>query len=287
MSDNMRGERSFGILDKMTTEELEDLMRQMPLDDINTDYWNAVMDAYMRRADTQKSDVEAALNDFKDKYSGYKPVFSENSEAPRKTQISQQAISKTGHRSFYHIGLVAAVAAVVLIAGTVTAYAFGYDLWGAVATWTKETFSFIVDGSKENEVSASTTPEPRLYGLYQALDDAGITQEVIPNWLPDGYEVKSLEATSEPLRLFAVYCKDSNNILIQINRVDPSNSITFEKDAVDVEEYVVNDITHYLISNNDQTRAAWVNADLECSISGDISEDELKKMINSIYGELD
>jgi hypothetical protein len=281
MPDNIRRERSFGILDSMTTAELEDLMRQMPLEDIDTDYWNAVMDAYMSRADVSKSDVEAALNDFKEKYSGYEPVFCESSETPRKTQASQKVISRTGHRSLFRAGFVAAIVAVMLIAGTVTAYAFGYDLWGAVATWTKDVFSFAVD---DEEPTSAVSPNNELYELHLAILDAGITQEVAPTWLPEDYKAKDLDVSIEPFKLFAAFSKDNGSVIIQIRDIDSSNS-TFEKDAGDVEEYIVNGITHYIISNNNQPQAVWVNADLECSISGDISKSEMQRMIQSIYKE--
>jgi hypothetical protein len=37
------------------------------------------------------------------------------------------------------------------------------------------------------------------------------------------------------------------------------------------------------MSNEGQIRAAWTNQNLMCSISGDLSENELKQMIDSIY----
>ncbi len=37
------------------------------------------------------------------------------------------------------------------------------------------------------------------------------------------------------------------------------------------------------MSNNGQLKAAWTNQNMVCSISGDLSEEELKKMIDSIY----
>ena len=42
-------------------------------------------------------------------------------------------------------------------------------------------------------------------------------------------------------------------------------------------------IEHYIMTNNRQINAVWTNKNYECSIGGDISEDELRKMIDSIY----
>ena len=49
-----------------------------------------------------------------------------------------------------------------------------------------------------------------------------------------------------------------------------------------VELYEVDDIKYYIIANNEQLRAAWVVDSFECYISGPLSVEELKQMINSI-----
>ena len=49
-----------------------------------------------------------------------------------------------------------------------------------------------------------------------------------------------------------------------------------------VEEYKTNGITYYLFDNNEQVQAAWIVDSYECGITGKVTIDELKLMINSI-----
>lgn len=57
----------------------------------------------------------------------------------------------------------------------------------------------------------------------------------------------------------------------------------FEKDSENITKYESNDVTHYILSNNASYVATWANDTLVCSILGDITVDELKQMIDSIY----
>ena len=49
-----------------------------------------------------------------------------------------------------------------------------------------------------------------------------------------------------------------------------------------VEEYIVSGITYYIFENNKQVQAAWTVDSYECNISGNVTIDELKQMIDSI-----
>ena len=49
-----------------------------------------------------------------------------------------------------------------------------------------------------------------------------------------------------------------------------------------VEEYEVAGVTYYLFENYEFSRAVWLYDSYECDISGEVTIDELKKMIDSI-----
>ena len=56
----------------------------------------------------------------------------------------------------------------------------------------------------------------------------------------------------------------------------------YQKDVGPVEEYQVANIVYYFYSNAGQSCVSWCIDNMECSIYGDISMDELKEMVNSI-----
>lgn len=57
----------------------------------------------------------------------------------------------------------------------------------------------------------------------------------------------------------------------------------FEKDSGSVLEYTKNGIVHYIMSNENILTAAWINGTCECSISGELDEEEMATIIDSIY----
>jgi hypothetical protein len=113
---------------------------------------------------------------------------------------------------------------------------------------------------------------------------------VAPQWYPAGLETAELTATprNTGVTIRANYETTGKSISVAIRQYvsaeDASIGIgSFEKDAADVTKYECNGIIHYILSNNFSHVAAWTNDTLVCSILGDVTVDELKQMINSIY----
>ena len=50
-----------------------------------------------------------------------------------------------------------------------------------------------------------------------------------------------------------------------------------------VEPYYVNHVPHYIMENMGRRTAAWQNGNTENAIQGDLTVEELKQMIDSIY----
>ncbi|MGS0764391.1 DUF4367 domain-containing protein [Syntrophomonas curvata] len=48
--------------------------------------------------------------------------------------------------------------------------------------------------------------------------------------------------------------------------------------------YDKNNIPHYIFQNLDQMQAVWVNANIIYNVTGDVSADEMKKIIGSMNG---
>ena len=57
----------------------------------------------------------------------------------------------------------------------------------------------------------------------------------------------------------------------------------YEKNEGSPEEYYVNGIPHYIMGNMARNVAIWRNGNVECSIQGFLTVDQLKQMIDSIY----
>lgn len=73
---------------------------------------------------------------------------------------------------------------------------------------------------------------------------------------------------------------------IQINLYNqlPENEASwYQKDSTQVEIFTIDGVSHYIMSNLGDYTAVWTIENYECSISGDISVETLKKMIEKCW----
>ena len=148
--------RDFSKFDEMSTEELNEILRQdsqLPDgEDSDTDAILYIMGVIAKRNQELPSsdfgDVNHAWSSFNKNYrfasSEGCSLFDFDDEpqlngTSDKTQILQPAPrSNTRPRKWVlRTARILAAVIAVLLATSLTAYAFGFDLWGAIANWTK------------------------------------------------------------------------------------------------------------------------------------------------------
>ena len=133
--------------------------------------------------------------------------------------ITGRSCQKEKNHRFLRVACMAVVFAVLFFGGTITSYAFGYDLWGAFAHWTRETFGFAY---------VTPTDHPKSYSsLQDALSHYGITEPLAPTWIPDGYTLQSVDVSETPAstKFLAAY-KDIDKKEFTISVKEVSNGDT-------------------------------------------------------------
>ena len=275
--------RDFSHFDKLSTEELQEILRQDSLlDDDSSDIDTIlyITDLLAKRSDSSNNskDVEAAWKSFKENYYPYisdsEPLYSFDSPEdkvvkakPRRPRRVMKTLS------------VAAVLAVVIISGSVTASAFGYSLWGAVAEWTRDTFGF-TQSSQNNGIYP-------FENLRDALAAYDIDEPIVPQWIPDGYGEDTVQAAETPDSkiIVAVSKYGSKEIKLEVKIFDdPSNRHwLYEMFEDDVEKYFSNGIDFYIMKNDDFTRVSWAVGNNECSILCSLKPKEIYRMVDSIF----
>lgn len=172
----------------------------------------------------------------------------------------------------------------MIFSGSITAKAFGFDLWEIIVKWTQETFHFgYVSDNTENSGPNEQSTEIFL-GLQTALDDYDIDTPLVPTWIPDGYTEGDIRIFDTPKQrqFFGEYQSGDQVIKVWVEDHLNSDPLQIEQSDSVVEVYSHAGIDYYIIRDNDQYRAAWIRDSFSCYISGPISVDELKLMINSI-----
>lgn len=281
------GQRDFSQFDKLSTEELEELICQdFQLENAEESDMDLILHITevleeRRKKSGKTDDVDSAWKSFNENYRPYPgdgtPLFdfSENEQEIKPAKPAKRI--RMGTR----VASIAAIIAIVLVAGTVTAHALGFDLLGQIARWTQETFGFV---SQDSELSEA---DPVFESFDTTLREYGITDQILPTWIPDGYDCKDIAVTETPqyIRFLGKYGSKPNELSITINNYYDSgnlNSPTYEVDE-GAELYVFNGIEHYIMVNSDYTRISWIQGSNECAILCTLSRTDAEKMINSIY----
>ena len=167
----------------------------------------------------------------------------------------------------------------IVIFGSVTAKALGFDIWEAVVQWTQETFHFGDWNNSPNEGN-----ELSFSSLHDALVDHNISTPLAPHLIPFGYELVDITIEQTPLQKAyrATYMNGEQILKITIlDHLDKYPIYAEQSDGL-VEEYVVSGVTYYIFANYDNVKAVWIVDSYECYISGNVTIEEVKQMINSI-----
>ena len=276
MSENLnRSNPDFSKYDSMSIGELEEILRadaQGPeRDDSDVDEILYVMEVLAKKRRQNGIAGKTALEAYQDFQQHYLPMAEEESKPRRKSNVIP----------FRRIAAVAACL-VLVFSLTTTANAFSFrDVWDAVVTWAQETFSFSIGV----EISDSDTDSNLKYtSLQDLLDKYEINDATIPNFIPNGYELIELVIDETPLQdsYVAIFSDGNNKLKISLKSFMDIEPERIEQSDELLEIYTYSGINFFIFSNHEQVRAAWIDNSYEYYISGAITVDELKIMIDSI-----
>lgn len=289
--------RSGPAWEDMSTGELRELLA-MDLEapegeELTTGQIIEILEVIERREPeiAEKFDADAAWRDFQAKHLGQAP-FCDTDQLPEPDsshpiQIEDRQIP--GKKSLrFKIAVLVAAALVLLLCGT--AMANGLSVFQTIAKWGAETFGFVWVSNNERESGADATEYDPFRALRIAVERKSDVQAV-PTWAPNGTEIVgniSVVERTQCIRIQGTYKigDDQFTIRIQIYQEGPETyDGTYERDEMYEDEYEVGGVTHYIMDNNGNTGAVWTNGLVEGYIQGDLSVNDLKGMIDSIYRE--
>ena len=278
MSENLdRGTRDFSKYDAMSTEALEEILRldaEAPEgQESDEELLFYVMGVLADRRNNTEFTGKTAL----EAYESFKQHY-----LPEEDQIESVPAGKRRSICWFR-SLTAAAAALVIVVGlSVSAEAFGWDFWNVVAKWAKETFSFVGDGTDASE--PDTKVDLEFGSLQEALEWHRRDSNIVPMWFPERYEVETVRVDVTPLQeLFSARYRDGEHtIKITIRSYLDAEPEQIERSDDLLEIYPVSGIDYYIFANHEQIQTVWIIDSYECYISGELTIDETKAMIDSI-----
>lgn len=261
-------------LEQMPTQKLSELLhKELEKESVDGDLVRLIMQMLEARESKDEPDLNDACTAAWEQ-------FKANCAEDKKRMADQPQVRNM--RRLVSVAAVAAVLAILIFAvPTVSGTENVVELLGR---WTSSVFDFFRPDAVQ-PAYVFNTDNQGLQQFYDAVTDIGITQPVVPMWIPDGYELAEIKKTSTPtkVRLCAIYANSDKKIIFTIDLYGAEAPHKYETEETNTRSIEIKDITHYIESNDGACVAIWFRDSLECSLSADCQEDTLIEMLRSIY----
>lgn len=269
-NDNLMYFRS--VMEQMTTEQLDELLHEeltkaVPNGEVVRQALNILEDREKDIPVEMTPEVMAAWNLYRD------------------TQEPVQSRPFFQRRRILKTASVAAVLAVLVIALSQPAAA--KSVFERLIRWTDSFFQLISPGDDgfSSDEYIFQTDNPGLQEVYDAVVKLGITDPVVPMWLPEGYELVMCKVTDSfsGKGISAELTNGTHSFLYRVYLY--SNVVTnkYQKDETEVITIERGGTIHTIIENDGAWTVVWTKDNMECSFLIDCQEDILYKILGSIY----
>jgi len=276
-------------LDSMSPSELADAMERAIDGMTEETYDPAVIDAYLEALDRRSPIPDGA---------GPRRSYTDFLRQVR-SLTSAEAPRHTGARLRHAVRscLAAALIAVCMLGSLVIAQASGIDVFGAIARWSEQAFSFgpLPDedgpngpsgpsGTAAQGVKADPDP-PEEYREFQAALARHNVSLRVPK-VPEGFEVVDsllfIDDLTDNAEFSVIYKKGADCIGVNMEETKAPASV-FEKDEREVEIYEYAGVSHYIFHNLDNVTAVWLTEDMQSSFTTNSPSVDVKELIRSVY----
>ena len=271
-------QKDFSRYDALSTEELSEILRldsETPegngLDIDTLLYITGVLAERKKNTNTGKT-AQEAWKSFQQNYLDSEEAYPAVAEEKKPVKTKNPWVRRVA---------AAAAVLVLLISVPLSAKALNWEeICNTVVKWAKETFSFVM-----GDIDGPEAKNTRQYdSLQDALDQAKLPFDMIPTWMPDGYVLERIDIDETPVQrdYIALYVKDGKLFNISVRFLIETDPQKQEANENIIDTYIVHGKEYFIISNNERISVMWKQDSYECNISGDLTVDEMKQMINSI-----
>ena len=274
------------------TAELWQLVHMMPLSaDPSKElsvYLSEIMDELKRRGElgaASEEEMRACFEGALAKAAELQRM--EKLKAARQRLISDIQENRTQKNRrlarLWKIGVAATAAvAIFAISGTIATSA-GFDFWGSISRWTSDAWHTITGQAHVEDTMMES--DQNFTPLWDKLDELDIPV-ALPSVVPKGFKFDSFgDASAEPpKRMLAWFGNGTQAFSLGIKQVDAENYTSSHE--INPEEGVTDELiggVHYAVmENNGRMRAVWFDGEYELSLQGELSQEQLVAMLESI-----
>lgn len=269
-------EMKMRLREKPLSELMEEAKKLSSISDCDIDLLRAYLDVLEEKDPVLPPDHDPAAQyeKFREDHAELFDVPEEMPERPAAPKRHFPRVRKV------LTALAAAFCVVVMVAD-----ASGAGVIDRLIEWGAETFSLQpASGVMELE----TADENGFRSLQEALEYYEVKNPAIPTWIPERYAIEEIIIfkLDDSVIISGKYTAGDQELFIRTS-VSFEETFEFEKNATD--EYVTynakNGISFILSKNLEIERAVWNTNGCAYNVAGNVTEKELKQMLDSIWNE--
>ena len=160
------------------------------------------------------------------------------------------------------------------------------SFWEMLQRWSTTVIQFFGrEDSFYEDQYLFQTENPGLQQVYDAVVELGVTDPVVPMWLPDGSDLNELSTFTSPMSTgvyTSFFCQD-REIIYKLNVYEGEPAHQFYRDDTHYESYELEGTEYHVTRNNEYYIVVWSKENIECSIAIYCNEEILQKILGSIY----
>ena len=173
-----------------------------------------------------------------------------------------------------------------LVGSVVPQQAEAETFWEMLQRMTSTVLTYFSGEGKRGDIAYRfETENPGLQQVYNAAVELGVTEPVVPMWLPDGYEMTQIQVEKSPMKtgIWVTFGKNDNEIVYKLDVYNGEPAHQYYKDDSHYEKYEQDGTAYYVMRNNARWTAVWTKDNIECFLTVDCQEDTLRRILESIY----
>lgn len=258
------------------------------LEQLQTEELQTMLQSELERDPPDPDSVRLILSVLEDRESQTNQQLTEQKEAA--WQKYQKKIAQLQKKPSKRWNVLAKAASVVLIAGiliaTIPGQAQAETFWEMLQRWSNSVLEYFDRDRVRAELDyVFKTDNHGLQQVYDAILELGVTEPVVPMWLPEGYEIAELTTNSTPVLtgLYTRFANVQSEIIYKVTIYHGEPAHQYYKDDTHYETYEREGSIYNITQNDGRWVVVWTKDNIECFITVDCPEDTLQRMLSSIY----
>ncbi len=218
-------------------------------------------------------------------------VKAENNRPPMECRVEEACASGLTIRKMrlrFHPVFFAAFTLLFIFLFGFVFHAMGYNVWRFFVSWDDETMKIVFSKQgnitwHDNEYNLKPSIDDT---FFQKLEELEITT-LMPSWMPDGFALERVDSKIERSHdrwAVGMYTYGDRQLQIAVIKdISFGCNMWIEKDEREPEIYERGGMSFYVMDNLKRAVVQWFDPPYKISMTGHVSRDELKQMIDSMF----